>query len=49
MYKFGLIGYPLSHSMSKVIHEAAFKSIGEEGTYEILETPPEDLVPRINI
>ncbi len=47
MYKFGLIGYPLSHSMSKVIHEAAFKSIKEEGTYEILETPPEDLVPRI--
>ncbi len=47
MYKFGLIGYPLSHSMSKVIHEAAFKSIGEEGSYEILETPPEDLVPRI--
>ena len=47
MYKFGLIGYPLSHSMSKVIHEAAFKSIGEDGTYEILETPPEDLVPRI--
>ena len=32
MYKFGLIGYPLSHSMSKIIQEAAFKSIGEEGT-----------------
>lgn len=47
MYKFGLIGYPLSHSLSKVIHEAAFKSLGLEGSYEILETPEEDLITRI--
>ena len=47
MYKFGLIGYPLSHSMSKVIQEAAFKSIGEEGSYDILETEQEDLIDRI--
>ena len=47
MYKFGLIGYPLSHSMSKVIQEAAFKSIGEEGTYEIMETEQEDLISRL--
>lgn len=47
MYKFGLIGYPLSHSMSKVIQEAAFKSVGLEGTYEILETEQEDLVTRL--
>ncbi len=47
MYKFGLIGYPLSHSMSKVIQEAAFKSIGVEGSYEIMETEQEDLVSRL--
>ena len=47
MYKFGLIGYPLSHSMSKVIQEAAFKSIGAEGTYEIMETEQEDLISRL--
>lgn len=47
MYKFGLIGYPLSHSMSKVIQEAAFKSLELEGTYEIMETEQEDLVSRI--
>ena len=47
MYKFGIIGYPLSHSMSKVIQEAAFKSVGLEGTYEVLETEQEDLVTRI--
>ena len=47
MYKFGLIGYPLSHSMSKVIQEAALKSVGLDGTYEILETEQEDLVTRL--
>lgn len=47
MYKLGLIGYPLSHSMSKVIQEAALKSIGAEGSYELLETQQEDLVSRI--
>ncbi len=47
MYKFGLIGYPLSHSMSKVIQEAAFKSIGVEGSYEIMETEQEDLISRL--
>ena len=47
MYKFGLIGYPLSHSMSAIIHKAAMEDLGIEGSYEILETPPEDLVTRI--
>ncbi len=45
--KFGLIGYPLGHSLSKVIHEAGFKSLGVDATYEILETPPDMLVDRI--
>ncbi len=47
MYKFGLIGYPLSHSMSKVIHQAAFKSLNLEGTYDIIETQQEELVTRL--
>ena len=34
--KFGLIGYPLGHSLSKVIHEAGFKSLGIKATYDIL-------------
>ncbi len=45
--KFGLIGYPLGHSLSKVIHEAGFKSLGINATYDILETPPDSLVDRI--
>lgn len=47
MEKFGLIGYPLGHSMSAVIHRAGFKSIGVNASYETLETSPEDLVDRI--
>ncbi len=45
--KFGLIGYPLGHSLSKVIHEAGFKSLGIKATYDILETPPDTLVDRV--
>ncbi len=47
MEKFGLIGYPLGHSMSAVIHNAGFESLGVKASYEILETSPENLVDRI--
>lgn len=45
--KFALIGYPLGHSLSSYIHEAGFKSLGIQATYEILETPPDELVDKI--
>ena len=45
--KFCVIGYPLGHSLSSVIHQAGFKSLGIEASYETLETPPETLVERI--
>ena len=47
MYKLGIIGYPLTHSISATIQKAGFESLGLEGSYDVLETPPEDLVPRI--
>ena len=47
MNKFGLIGYPLGHSLSAVIHKAGFESLGIDASYDILETPPEDLVDRV--
>lgn len=47
MYKFALIGYPVSQSLSSVIHKAALNSLGLEGDYELLPTPSEDLVDRI--
>lgn len=47
MYKLGIIGYPLSHSISAVIQKAGFESLGLEGSYDVLETSPEDLINRI--
>ncbi len=47
MRKFGLIGYPLGHSLSKVIHKAGFESIGVDASYELLETTPDSLVDRV--
>lgn len=47
MYKLGIIGYPLGHSISAVIQKAGLESVGLEGTYEVLETKPEDLIDRI--
>lgn len=46
-YKLAIIGYPLSHSMSKVIQETALKSCGLSGTYDVLPTEPENLIARI--
>ncbi len=47
MDKFGLIGYPLGHSISAIIHKAGFESLGINAVYDILETDPEDLVDRV--
>ena len=47
MYKLGIIGYPLGHSISAVIQKAGLESIGLEGCYDVMETPPEDLISRI--
>lgn len=47
MYKLGIIGYPLTHSISATIQKAGFESLGLEGSYEVLETLPEDLITRI--
>ena len=47
MLKLGIIGYPLGHSISAVIQKAGLKSIGLEGVYDVMETPPEELINRI--
>lgn len=46
-YKLGLIGFHLAHSISAAIHKAGLESLSIDGTYEILETPPEELIDRI--
>lgn len=47
MYKLGIIGYPLGHSISAVIQKAGLDSLGIDATYDVMETPPEDLIARI--
>jgi shikimate dehydrogenase len=42
MIRLGLIGYPLGHSLSPRIHEAALMSCGLEGSYSVFPIPPND-------
>ena len=37
---FGLFGYPLSHTLSPAMHEAAFSKLGIEAHYLVLELAP---------
>lgn len=41
-FRLGLIGYPLSHSLSPQIHTAALKSCGLAGDYSLFPILPED-------
>lgn len=47
MLKLGIIGYPLGHSLSPAMHNAALKTNLIEGNYVALETPPEKLAEQI--
>lgn len=40
---YGLIGYPVRHSLSPVIHNAAFKHTGIQADYRLFEIKPEEL------
>ncbi len=42
MKKFGLIGYPLGHSVSPFIHKELFKINNIDASYELKEIDPED-------
>jgi len=48
---FGLIGYPVKHSLSAYMHNAAFEYLGLQAHYELFEVPPpqlEDFFKNIN-
>jgi len=38
-YRFGLLGYPLGHSLSPRLHQAAFRLLDLNGTYELFPIP----------
>lgn len=49
--KFALIGHPLGHSLSPVIHEKLFALDGVKAEYKLLDIPPEKLednIPALN-
>jgi shikimate dehydrogenase len=39
MKRFGIIGYPLSHTFSPQIHQAAFRHYGIDADYSVVELP----------
>lgn len=47
MKRVGVIGYPLAHSLSPALFDAAFAALGIEARYEAWETPPEALERRL--
>lgn len=44
----GLIGFPVSHSLSPRMHNAAFEALGIEARYELWETPLHELEARVH-
>lgn len=47
MEKYTLIGYPLGHSMSPMIHEKLFDMKGKEASYGLTEIAPKELGSKI--
>ncbi|MER2599430.1 MAG: shikimate dehydrogenase [Caldilineales bacterium] len=47
MLQITLIGYPLAHSVSPAMHNAAFAALGIEGCYTALPTPPGQLAATV--
>lgn len=41
--KFGILAFPAKHSLSPVMHNAAFQALGIDAEYGVFEIPPEDL------
>jgi shikimate dehydrogenase len=48
MKRAGVIGYPLGHSMSPAVFQAAFTAAAIDGRYEKWETAPDELQGRID-
>jgi shikimate dehydrogenase len=40
---YGVLGYPAKHSLSPLMHNAAFKALKIDAEYKIFEIPPQDL------
>jgi shikimate dehydrogenase len=45
--RLGLLGHPLGHSLSPIMHEHLLKELNRPGNYELLETPRYQLEDRV--
>lgn len=45
--KYAVIGYPVKHSLSPVMHEAGFKTAGIKASYSVFPVRPDELVQGI--
>ena len=43
MQKFYVLGHPIAHSYSPIMHNASFRAIGYEAVYDKLDVPPKEL------
>lgn len=44
----GIIGWPVAHSVSPAMHNAAFHALGMDWRYELLPTPPDAVEQRVS-
>jgi len=47
MTPYGILGHPLAHSLSPVIHSAAFEALGHDARYDAVDVEPDDLRSKI--
>src|SRR5690625_5417745 len=48
MFPLGLIGFPLSHSLSPWIHKSFFEKVNVLGTYKLYEIEQEDFSTKVS-
>ena len=48
MIRGAVLGSPISHSLSPILHKAAFDFLGVEGTYSAIDVPSGTLSDLIN-
>lgn len=48
MYRFGIFGHPIQHSLSPRMHSASFKSLGLDATYEAFDVPHNQLAQQLD-
>ncbi|MGI6355136.1 MAG: shikimate dehydrogenase [Lentisphaerae bacterium] len=46
MERYGIIGWPVAHSVSPAMQEAGFRALGRDAVYELYETAPDALADR---